>query len=90
MVRWQDTETDQLLEELAATEGEPAQKEIAYQLQDIMMEQFPVVPLWYGAKWFEYRTENAVGWPSEKNPYAHQDGTNALLIITHLRPPGDG
>ena len=54
------------------------------ELEQIMVDQFPVVPLWYGAKWFQYRSEKAVGWPSEKDPYAGPG--DGLLIMTKLRP----
>lgn len=83
-VRWKDAETDELLDQLARAEDPADQKEILGELQHIMVEQFPVVPLWYGAVWFQYRTENAVGWPSEEDPYAYP--TDGLLIMTHLRP----
>lgn len=83
-VRWEDPKTDQLLDQLRKEEDVEKQRAIVHQLQQIMLEQFPTVPLWYGATWFEYRTENAVGWPSEENPYAYPD--DPLLIITRLRP----
>jgi peptide/nickel transport system substrate-binding protein len=53
-----------------------------------MYEQFPTIPLWYGAIWFQYRTENAVGWPNEEDPYA---GSGDLsLILLKLRAPSEG
>jgi peptide/nickel transport system substrate-binding protein len=51
-----------------------------------MMDQVPMIPLWYGAKWFQYRTARATGWPSEQNPYAAP--SDNLLIITSLKPAG--
>jgi peptide/nickel transport system substrate-binding protein len=83
-VRWKDAETDALLTDLAKAEDEARQKEIVQQLQQIMVEQVPVVPLWYGAQWFEYRTEKAIGWPSADDPYAGPG--DQISIITHLRP----
>ncbi|MEQ7127835.1 ABC transporter substrate-binding protein [Actinopolymorpha sp. B11F2] len=87
MIRWKDAETDELLDQLVKAEDEAAQKEIVHGLQQMMVEKVPTIPLWYGAKWFEYRTENAVGWPSEEDPYAGSG--DSLEIMTHLRPPGD-
>lgn len=84
-VRWQDEETDSILADLFASQTEDEQKTLVGQLQSIMVEQFPVVPLWYGAKWFQYRTENAVGWPSEEDPYA--SSTDFPIILRHLRAP---
>lgn len=84
-VRWEDEKTDELLAQFLSAETEDVQKEIAYQLQTIMYEQFPTIPLWYGAIWFQYRTENAVGWPNEEDPYA---GSGDLpLILRRLRAP---
>lgn len=84
-VRWEDAKTDELLQQFLSAETEDQQKEIAYQLETIMYEQFPTIPLWYGAIWFQYRTEHATGWPNEEDPYA---GSGDLpLILTHLRAP---
>jgi peptide/nickel transport system substrate-binding protein len=86
-IRWEDEETDQFLETLATSTDEAEQKEAVNGLQTIMMEQFPTIPLWYGAHWFQYRTEKAVGWPSEEDPYTIQAGNSGFLIIINLRPP---
>lgn len=87
-VRWEDEQTDELLGQFLSAEDEETQKEIAYQLETIMYEQFPTIPLWYGAVWFQYRTANAVGWPNEEDPYA---GSGDLpLILRRLRAPEQG
>jgi ABC-type transport system substrate-binding protein len=84
-VRWQDSRTDALLGELKTTTDVGKQKRIVAQLEDVMVQQLPTIPLWYGAIWFEYRTVSAVGWPSASRPYASPN--DGLLIITHLTPP---
>ncbi|WP_237105899.1 ABC transporter substrate-binding protein [Nonomuraea sp. MG754425] len=83
-VRWNDPETDRLVEQLRVSPDESVQKQAVAGLAKIMMDQVPVIPLWYGAKWFQYRTAKAVGWPSEQDPYAAPG--DDLLIITRLRP----
>jgi peptide/nickel transport system substrate-binding protein len=87
VIRWKDAKTDQLLAELVKTIDEADQKAIVQQLAKHMYEQVPDVTLWYGAQWFQYRTEKVVGWPSEKEPYAGPG--NQLLIMTKLRPNPD-
>lgn len=82
--RWQDPETDQFIAQLRLTDDPEAQKPALYGLQQIMVNEFPVIPLWYGGVWFEYRTEKAVGWPSAEDPYASPN--NGLLIVTRLTP----
>ncbi len=83
-VRWTDPRTDQLIETLRTATEESAQKAAVADLTKVMVDEVPMIPLWYGAKWFQYRTARAVGWPSEDNPYA-APGDN-LLIITNLKP----
>lgn len=85
-VRWNDPGTDQLINTLRVATDEPAQKAAVASLAKIMMEQVPMIPLWYGAKWFQYSTKKATGWPNDQNPYAQPDDN--LLIITNLRPVG--
>jgi peptide/nickel transport system substrate-binding protein len=84
--RWQDGKTDDLLNQLAAAGDDKSQQEAVHGLQQVMMDQVPNIPLWYGAKWFQYRTARASGWPNEKDPYAAS--SDALLVITRLRPAG--
>lgn len=82
--RWQDPTTDQIVAELSGETDPAEQKRLTGQLVDIMMSQYPVTPLFYAPARMIYRTDKAVGWPSEKDPY----GTNSemLVILTHLTP----
>jgi peptide/nickel transport system substrate-binding protein len=82
--RWQDPETDKLLGDLKVASDEASQKEAVAGLANIMMNEVPSIPIWYGAKWFQYDTTRAVGWPNEKDPYAA--GGDSLVVLTHLRP----
>lgn len=85
--RWSDARTDELLAELAATPEVDEQKPIVHELQQIMMDQVPFVPLWYGGRWFQFSTRHATGWPSAENPHAGPD--NHALIFTRLTPVTD-
>jgi len=82
--RWQDPETDKLLGDLKVASDEASQKEAVAGLANIMMNKVPSIPIWYGAKWFQYDTTRAVGWPNEKDPYSA--GGDSLVVLTHLRP----
>jgi len=77
-------QVDALIDQLKQKVNVADQKPIVAQLAKYSYEQFPDVPLWYGANWFQYSTKHAQGWPSADNPYAKP--TDALLIITHLTP----
>lgn len=82
--RWQDPETDKLLGDLKVASDEASQKEAVAGLANIMMNKVPSIPIWYGAKWFQYDTTRAVGWPNEKDPYSA--GGDSLVVLTHLKP----
>ncbi|HEX6291899.1 MAG TPA: ABC transporter substrate-binding protein [Herpetosiphonaceae bacterium] len=79
-------DVDKLIDQLRSTVDEAEQKKVVGELARYSAEQFPTVPLWYGANWFEYSTRKAEGWPNKDDPYAKPG--DALLIITHLRPSG--
>jgi peptide/nickel transport system substrate-binding protein len=55
----------------------------------------PIIPTTTASQWFEYNSQNYVGWPTEQNPYetGQPSGTNNgpgsgtdLVVILHLRP----
>jgi len=77
-------DVDANIAKLRSTVDVAEQKKIVGELAKYSYEQFPTVPLWYGANWFQYSTRKAVGWPSAEDPYAKPG--DALLIITHLTP----
>ena len=85
-IRYSDPATDALLAQLQAATTPEQQLPIVQQLQDIVLTQYPYIPLWYGPIWYEYRTVNATNWPSAENPYASPN--NGLIIVTNLLPPG--
>ncbi|MGH3324767.1 MAG: ABC transporter substrate-binding protein [Streptomyces sp.] len=86
-VRWKDAKTDKLLGRLKSATSEKDQKEAVAGLSRIMVDEVPMIPIWYGAKWFQYKTTKAVGWPSAKNPYA--SAADPLVWMTHLKPAKD-
>jgi peptide/nickel transport system substrate-binding protein len=57
------------------------------ELAKMSVEQYPTIPLWYGANWFQFSTKNATNWPDAKNPYAKPG--DALIIITNLKAVGN-
>ncbi len=81
--RFDDPTVNSLIAQLAATTNVAKQHQIVDQLEAIAMQQVPVVALVSGAAWNEYQTNDYVGWPTAKNPYA---APGSLIILTHLRP----
>jgi peptide/nickel transport system substrate-binding protein len=87
--RWQNPTTDSLLSQYTATTDLSQQKQIIQQLEQIMVDQIPAIPLFYGVYFYEYSTAHFVGWPTRDNPYAVPAPWAAPdyeSIILHLKP----
>lgn len=87
-IRYENPDYDALCDQLRASGNPDEQLALVQQLQEIFYNDIPVVDIWYGAHWFQYRTEKAEGWPNEENPYAQQ--TDPLLVLINLVPAGEG
>jgi peptide/nickel transport system substrate-binding protein len=66
-------------------------------LEMYVAQNLPVIPTTTASEWFEYNSQNYVGWPSQSNPYqtGQPSGTNLgagagtdEVVILHLRPRG--
>ncbi|CAM2878728.1 hypothetical protein PASE110613_05545 [Paenibacillus sediminis] len=66
---WDDPATEQALNDYKSTTDLAKQKEAMAKIEDIMINQVPVMPLFYGETWYEYTTKNYTGWPNADNPY---------------------
>ena len=56
--------------------------------ETVMATQAPVIPLLYGAAWYEYSTRDFTGWPTAANPYIDPVPNSPYLEYTllHLTP----
>ena len=86
--RFSDPAVDEAVKQLAGATDPAEQKKYLDELIDVMMTEFPVTALIYAPSRIAYRTEYAVGWPSEEDPYAN-GADDRLLVLTHLRPPDE-
>jgi len=87
--KWNDAKTDEALKKFQSTTDEATQKEAINYLQNVMVNNLPTIPLVNGPVWYEYRTENFVGWPSEDNPYANPAPFNwpaPAIVLSKLKP----
>jgi peptide/nickel transport system substrate-binding protein len=87
--RWIDPTTQNLLVQYASTTDRATQQQALNSLQEIMVNQIPVIPMVYGAFWFEYNTQNFTGWPDQSNPYAvgaPWQFPDAAVVLLHLKP----
>lgn len=87
--RYSNPATDKLFEQYAATTSTATQHQIVDQLQQVMLNDVPFIPVTQSVNWFQYNTGNFTGWPTQSDPYAlpaiyqYPDMGQVLL---HLRP----
>jgi peptide/nickel transport system substrate-binding protein len=64
-------------------------------LEQYVAANLPVIPVETASEWFEYNSQNFVGWPTQQNPYetGQPSGTNNgpgsgtdEVVILHLKP----
>lgn len=84
--RYSSPEVDALVDEWANVTDEGRAQEIEEEIIDVFMTEFPYIALQYAPSRLIYRTENAVGWPSEEDPYPIDQ---VIRLATELRPAGD-
>lgn len=72
MARWTNSTVDGLLKTIEATPPDQLEtiKQAIYGIQDQIVAETPYIPIQQSASFAEFRTVNAIGWPSEENPYA--------------------
>ncbi len=86
--RWNDPATQDALKAFAGAATPDAQQAAINTLANIVSTQAPVIPLLYGAGWFEYSTKNFTGWPTADNSYVDPSPNSAQVeyVILHLTP----
>jgi len=64
-------------------------------IETFVAQNLPVIPVTTASEWFEYNSQNWVGWPTQQNPYetGQPTGTNTgagagtdEVVILHLSP----
>jgi peptide/nickel transport system substrate-binding protein len=94
--RWDSTtsngfasKTDQLLAQYQATTDPAAQMQAIQGIEDIVVNQLPIIPLTVNVYWDEYSTTHFTGWPTAANPYgsgAPYTFPDEENVILHLTP----
>jgi peptide/nickel transport system substrate-binding protein len=83
--RWNDPATQAALKAFAAAATPDAQQAAINTLANIVSTQAPVIPVLYGAGWFEYSTKNFTGWPTKDNSYIDPSPNQANIEYTILQ-----
>jgi peptide/nickel transport system substrate-binding protein len=86
--RWDDPATQAALTKFAGASTPAEQSAAVETLATIVSTQAPVIPLLYGAGWFEYSTRNYEGWPTQDNSYIDPspNPSNVEYTILQLTP----
>jgi peptide/nickel transport system substrate-binding protein len=86
--RFNSPAAEAALAQFAGTDDPSVQQTALNTLQQIVSTQAPVIPLLYGAAWYEYSTKNYTGWPTESNQYNNPVPNDPYILATvlHLKP----
>jgi peptide/nickel transport system substrate-binding protein len=87
--RYSNPATDNLIKAYGATTSAATQHQIVSQLQQVVLQNVPFIPVTEEVDWYQYNTSNFTGWVTPTNPYAlpaayaYPDMGQLLL---HLQP----
>jgi peptide/nickel transport system substrate-binding protein len=86
--RYDNSQVQSLLAQYAGTNSPSAQQQALNSLETIVSTQAPVIPLLYGAAWYEYSTKEYTGWPTQSNQYIDPVPNSPYMEYTllHLSP----
>ncbi len=93
--RLKEPSIDSQLGKLAGATSVTEQTSALAPIAKYVAANLPIIPTTTASQWFEYNSQNYVGWPTEQNPYetGQPSGTNNgpgsgtdLVVILHLRP----
>jgi len=86
--RFNSPEAEKALAQFAGTNDPTVQHTALSTLQRIVSTQAPVIPLLYGAAWYEYTTKHYTGWPTANDQYNNPAPNNPYILSTilHLKP----
>jgi len=85
--RFYSPQADKLLNQFAAASDSAAQHAIINQLEAIMLQDVPVIPVTEQVSWDEWSTAKFTGWPTPQNPYANpgpQDIPDWEVVLTNV------
>jgi peptide/nickel transport system substrate-binding protein len=68
--RYKNPAADTLFDQFGATTDSAKQHDLIKQVEAIMLEDVPVIPVTEGVAWYQYSTKDFAGWPTPNDPYA--------------------
>jgi len=86
--RYDNPQVQAALAQYAGTDNTATQQQALNTLETVVSTQAPVIPLLYGAAWYEYSTKDYTGWPTQSNQYIDPVPNAPYMEYTllHLTP----
>ena len=85
---YKNAATDALFNQYSA--ASPSQQvNIIHEIQKVMVDQIPLIPVTEGVDWYQYDTSHFSGWPTQANPYAQPSPyqfPDLEVVLNHLVP----
>ncbi len=90
--RYYNDDADEALDAYASTSDEDTRQAALENLQQIVVDELPVIPMVQSPNWFQYNTERWEGFPNEDNPYALGAPFQSpdILLVVHNLTPAEG
>lgn len=85
--RFHSATADALIKSYLGTNSLAVQKKDMAGLEGIMVNQLPIIPMYYSTEWGLYSTAHIAGWPSPSNPYqiaSPYDTPMNEVVLLHL------
>jgi peptide/nickel transport system substrate-binding protein len=86
--RFKSASTDALFNAYSGA-NHSQQVKIMHQVQGVMVDDIPFIPVTEGVDWYQYDTTHFSGWPTASNPYAQPSPyafPDNAVVLTHLHP----
>ena len=88
--RYSNKQTDALIENYASSTNLDTQHAIMTKLQNVLLQDVPLIPVTEQVDWDEYSTAHFEGWPTAAHPYAQpfagQTFPDWEIVVLHLSP----
>ena len=68
--RYKNSAVDALFDQFGTTTDTAKQHDLIKQVEAVMLEDVPVIPVTEGVAWYQYSTKDFAGWPTKEDPYA--------------------
>ena len=89
--RYVNPAVDKLIEQYGATTSSATQHAIVRKLEQVMVNDVPVIPITESVDWYQYNTKDLTGWVTPQKAYARPsafENPDWGVVLLHLAPKG--